>query len=251
MTLQTSFRNIRDKIGLSGNQLKILAAIFMTIDHAAFYLLNDDSPIYYVLRGIGRLAFPMFAFFIAEGCVHSKNRLKYLLTMAVFAVGAEIVYGIVNVPYMSVFMTFTLGIIAVYIYDGYTKIFENGEYIQAFMYFMLLIIYLAAVLFVNGFVKEFEYGFGGILIILLCYVFKNKMMKMTAYTFGNIFVAISSSMPILQLCSIASVPLMLLYNGKRGKRKMKYFFYIFYPAHVLIIILIGVLIAAIKQLVGV
>jgi len=67
---------------LSNNQLKMIALVCMTIDHIGAYILTD----WIILRIIGRIAFPIFAYMIAEGCAYTKNRKKYLGVMAVTAV---------------------------------------------------------------------------------------------------------------------------------------------------------------------
>ena len=67
---------------LSGNTLKILAAIFMLIDHAGLMLFDDNE----IMRIIGRLAYPIFAFMIAEGCKYTKNKIKYFATVFLFGV---------------------------------------------------------------------------------------------------------------------------------------------------------------------
>ena len=74
--------------GLTGNQLKLIALITMTLDHVGMLLL----PRVRILRAIGRIAFPIFAYMIAEGCQHTRNRKKYLLSMASFATVCQVVY---------------------------------------------------------------------------------------------------------------------------------------------------------------
>jgi len=78
----------KEKFGLSGNALKLIAIVIMTIDHIGMQLF----PNILMLRIIGRLAFPIFAYMIAEGCTYTKDRRKYLITIAVFAAVCQIVY---------------------------------------------------------------------------------------------------------------------------------------------------------------
>ena len=77
---------IPNKIGLSNNQLKILAIITMFIDHFGLQLF----PQLKILRIIGRIALPIFAYMIAEGCFYTKNRLKYLLQLLILGLGCHI-----------------------------------------------------------------------------------------------------------------------------------------------------------------
>ena len=75
------------RIGLTNNQLKALAMVSMLLDHVGLMLL----PEWNFLRILGRLAFPIFAYMIAEGCRHTKNRRKYLLTLLIMALGIQAV----------------------------------------------------------------------------------------------------------------------------------------------------------------
>ena len=77
-----------NSFGLSSNVLKILGAIFMLLDHVGYVLLPYNS----FLRAIGRLAFPIFAYMIAEGCRYTKNKLKYFLTVFILGALCQIVY---------------------------------------------------------------------------------------------------------------------------------------------------------------
>lgn len=75
---------------LTALHLKLIALMCMVVDHVGFSLLNDSSP----FRWIGRIAFPLYAFLIAEGCRHTKNRTRYLLRLCVFALISEIPYDL-------------------------------------------------------------------------------------------------------------------------------------------------------------
>ena len=65
--------------------LKLLAITAMTCDHAALAFLSSDSVLYYLMRGFGRITAPIMAFFIAEGFMHTKSRIKYLSRLGAFA----------------------------------------------------------------------------------------------------------------------------------------------------------------------
>ena len=112
---------------LSGSALKVIAVISMTIDHVALYVLAgylsmQDVWLYDVLRGIGRLAFPIFAFLVIEGFYHTHNILKYMATLLIFAIVSEIPWYLLG-QYGShnVLFTLLLGLIAVYLTDKISK----------------------------------------------------------------------------------------------------------------------------------
>ena len=89
MTLKPAF-------GLSGSALKVIAMISMVIDHVALYLMEYGTVLYETMRCIGRIAFPVFAFLIAEGFIHTRSRYKYFFTLLGFAVISEIPWYLLN-----------------------------------------------------------------------------------------------------------------------------------------------------------
>ena len=124
---------------LSSNQLKVIALIAMTLDHLGVQIFCDVL----ILRIIGRIAFPVFAYMISEGCRFTKNRRKYLLGIFLVAFLCQMVYFIfLKSLYQCIFVTFTLAIIGIYIID-YAKNKRDTKYIAlAFCYVFL--IYLLA-----------------------------------------------------------------------------------------------------------
>ena len=99
---------------LSGNALKLFALVFMTIDHIGYLLLDNYIP----FRIIGRLAFPIFAYMIAEGCKYTKNRARYLLTVFLTGAAFQIFYSIAERSlYMNIFITFSFSIALIYLFD--------------------------------------------------------------------------------------------------------------------------------------
>jgi len=232
---------------LSGNILKIIAAVCMTIDHIGYIFFPNIA----VFRIIGRVAFPIFAYMIAEGCRYTKNKLKYFLTIFVLAIGFQIVYFIFeNSFYMSVMVTFSIAILLVYAlqYVKYEFMADNRRVYKIILAILLLILSIVGVFILNIYV-QIDYGFFGCILPLLVSIFHyngerrflksldNHLTHVTMFFIGLILLAFFSGNS-LQLFGIMSVPLMLMYSGKRGKYKMKYFFYIFYPTHLVILYLI-------------
>ena len=103
---------------LSNNQLKMIALVCMTIDHIGAYILTDCI----ILRIIGRISFPIFAYMIAEGCTYTKNRKKYLGIMAITAFLYQTAYFVITGSLAQfILVTFTLSILLIYVTD-YAKI---------------------------------------------------------------------------------------------------------------------------------
>ena len=214
------------KKGLSGNQLKLIAALFMTIDHIGFILFPDII----ILRIIGRLAFPIFAFAISEGCRHTSNRRVYLMTLFTAAAAVQVIYTIATASlYMNIFVTLTLSVLSVIVFDK-AILHERKTSLAIFLSYMGIIFALCEILpqFIPGFC--IDYGFFGVLLPLWCYVDRNKKEQLLYFTIGLIL--LSASKGGIQYFSLLSVPLTALYNNTRGKAALKWFFYLYYPLHI-------------------
>ena len=229
---------------LSGNMLKIIAALAMVVDHVGVIFF----PKLVIFRMIGRLSFPIFAFMISEGCKHTKSRLRYFLTIALSAAVFQIVYFFaLGKLEMCIFVTFSISILLIYALDFLKEsLFDpNSDLVRKL---------LAAVLFVGGvsaafvidFFVDLDYDFAGCMVPVFASLFHstksspeilarldNKYTKVIAISAGLLFLAFANRE--IQFLSLLTIPLFLLYSGKRGRLKLKYFFYVFYPAHLVIL----------------
>ena len=221
--------------GLTNNQLKIIAMISMLIDHIGVELLPGND----VLRIIGRLAFPIFAYMIAEGCRYTRNRVKYL--SCIFGMGAVfqvVYYFFINSLYQGILITFSLSIITIYCIDGFIKnkspLFRAA--MTVIMVGVLFVVFAAPHLFKKqGF--EIDYGALGVMLPVVVYYARGKFGKVLSA--AAVLAAMGLFMGGVQWYALAAIPLLLLYNQKRGKLNLKYLFYIFYPTHLVVIYLIG------------
>ncbi len=221
---------------LSGNQLKIFAAITMTVDHIGAYLL----PHLIILRIIGRLAFPIFAYMIAEGCTYTKNRKKYLLTILAFGAVFQLVYFLVMGSLSQcIFVTFSMSIALIFALD---KAKNDLKYAPLALGAAVLVLFITEVLprLLSGTDFHIDYGLFGTLLPVFVYFGRGKWQKLLLLTIGLVLVSGTSS--FLQWFCLFSVPVLALYGGKRGRFKMKNFFYIYYPAHLVVIYLIAFII---------
>ena len=215
--------------GLSNNQLKIIALVTMTVDHIGAYLL----PQLLWLRIIGRLAFPIFAYMIAEGCRHTRSMGKYLGTMALFALVCQAVeFFIAGSLYMSIMVTFSMSILLIFLFQ---KAQKNP------LWAIPLVLWLVAVQFVceqlplllKGTDFSVDYGFIGVLIPCALYMMKNKTFRLVVL--AVLLAVLATDSHYVQWYALAAVPLIALYNGQRGKGNLKWLFYIYYPAHLAVI----------------
>ncbi len=229
---------------LSGNSLKLLAALFMLTDHTGLIFFPKCD----IFRIIGRLAFPMFAFFVAEGCRYTKNRLKHFLTLFLLALGIQIVYFFaVGQTNMSVFVTFSFSVLLIYILDNIKDLISKKEKTLGIIMLSLLfvLVSVAAALLDKLFIVD--YGFIGVMTPVfasLCHTRESSPEQIKKYD-TKLISLLCMAIPLIlhiifdekwyQFFSLLSLPLLYCYSGKRGSLKLKYFFYMFYPAHLVIL----------------
>ena len=121
---------------LSAFELKILACLFMLIDHVGVVLLVQ----YEWMRIVGRLSYPLFAFFIAEGCRYTKNKRRRFLSVFVLGVICEIVFVVSQGMYIgTILLTFSISILLIYLLQYAKKEYlvntKNGALLFAFIAF--------------------------------------------------------------------------------------------------------------------
>lgn len=226
------------KFGLTNNQLKIIAMVAMLLDHVGKVLL----PQYQILQIIGRLAFPIFAFMIAEGCYYTRNKIRYFLSVFLLGAGCQAVYIIWEKSfYMNILLTFSLSIIFIFSLENYKKTKEKR--IRILMLFtvitvLLIAVMLPVILIDQGFI--IDYGIFGVLLPVVIFYSPEKTRKLLFTAGVLIFLTLDLGGGI-QWFSLLAVPLLALYNQKRGKYNIKPLFYIFYPAHLVVIYLISII----------
>lgn len=217
--------------GLSGNALKIIAMLAMLIDHVGYYLF----PTLLVLRAVGRIAFPIFAYMIAEGYAHTRSRLRYFLTVAGVGVLSQLAATIgAGVLHMNILITFALAIAVAALSD---TLLQGTPRHQA-----LAGVALAGILFLVAGMPylsslSFDYGAVGVLLPPMLYRLRGQGEKLLAVALA--IAALSIGAHPVRWCALFAIPLLALYNGQRGKAKLKYLFYLFYPAHIAILWLLA------------
>lgn len=249
----SSLNTVKNKLCLlSGNTLKFIAAAAMLIDHVGI-LFFPDLPI---LRIIGRISLPIFSFMVAEGCRYTKNKLRYFLSVFSLALICQTVYFLHDGSLeMCILVTFSLAILAVYALQNFKDCIFSPDCSRAQKLIAALLFFLsiAAICFINIFL-DIDYGFGGCMLPLfasLTQAPKNSAnarireldcipIRVLVMGIGLVFLSIASGGR--QWFSLLALPLLLLYSGKRGSLKTKYFFYVFYPSHLVLLESISMLI---------
>lgn len=240
---------------LSANHLKIIAAVTMLIDHIGMIFL----PNVVILRLIGRLSFPIFAFMISEGARYTKNKLKYLLTIAGVGVGWQALQILLIGDFtLNILLTFTMSIAIIYMLDLLKRIFfDKREIVIKKIAFILIfvIVALAPYILSKAFSWfDYSYGFYGCMSAVFASVpcFNKTKAPSWLKKLDNIPVRLACmAIPMLiysaahgwtQFVCFVSFILLLFYSEKRGTANLKYFFYVFYPAHLTVLYIIYLLI---------
>lgn len=253
--------------GISGAILKWIALISMVIDHVAaasfvyaplaFRLLSISwiVEIYYLMRFIGRLAFPLFAFLIAEGFYYTKSRYRQLLSLIIFGIISQLPYryclGSAESWDFNIMLTLAWCYLALIFYDwGMKRLgISFGSFkhpvISSFLANLectLFLVFTAGVFGTCSYFLRLDYDWGAVLMILAFYVLRKR--RVIAVTIGIgflfLFMMLRGSFSYT-LALLVPWALLLIYNGQRGKQN-KWVFYWFYPVHLLVIILLRYLI---------
>ena len=213
-----------EKRRLSGNALKILAMIFMTCDHVAVELLPDWD----FLRIIGRLAMPIYAYMIAEGCRFTHDRKKYLWRLSSLALLCQVVYFFaVGSLYQCILVTFSLSVCLIWALETSPKSWG-------------LLVFLASAFLCEGLPvllkgTDFavDYGIVGVCLPALVYFGRTREEKLLGFTVGLVLLALQYGG--IQWFGLGAVSLLMLYSGERGKLPIGRLFYFYYPAHLVVI----------------
>ena len=211
---------------LDGTVLKLIACLSMFIDHLGAVCFSGMMG----FRIIGRLAFPIYCFLMVEGAVHTRNMKKYILRMGIFALISEVPFDLafyhrlVYTGHQNVFFTLGLGLLAIWFLEHPIEQLDIPD-----------VLYKLLVIIAAGLIAEFfntDYGFTGIAVICIFYYLRGQ--PQLKYPIAVILLAAMGGVEVYAV--LALIPI-LLYNGQRGRqtKAMQYGFYIFYPAHLLLI----------------
>lgn len=218
---------------MSSFVLKLIAIITMTIDHAGDVFIKHVSWMNY----IGRIAFPIFAFQISEGYIHTKNKKNYLIRLLTLAIASQFPFMLFRSTFttgfaLNIFATLFIGLIAIIGYEECVK--RINKWIG-----ILLVVCLAS----TANLLNTDYGAWGILIIFIFHLFKdNPKYRNLAYIglvllryLPNIIISNFAYQYIL-LCIGTLTPLLFInfYNGKKGT-DTKYLLYGYYPVHLVVL----------------
>jgi len=242
--------------------LKVIAVVTMIVDHVATiiimanpHLVEANPIVFNYMRYVGTISFPIFAYLIANGCVHTKNIYKYLVRLGILAIISEVPYdlafwghggGISFLNNTNIFYTLFLGVGAVAVYEWLRDVTRNIPVVN------LVVPVLAVVpFFASSQILGSDFSGVGVPLIFFLYVFDpmKKPFRIVIMTVNLLFyygrhfipaIAMSAPPAMFQHVALAlgfsliSVVLVAFYNQKIGVNSpwVKWGFYAFYPLHI-------------------
>ena len=214
---------------LNTTALKLIAVISMTIDHTGCILFSEQLWMSY----IGRLAFPIYAFLIVQGYIHTHDVKKYLIRLGLFALISEIPFNLmVSGRYFyrynqNVFFTLFIGLVSIMLMD---RLSRRLPLQYAFWSLVPVALGCGA-----AYMLDSDYSYMGILMIAIFYAarfdFPWQVISVGLIQFcmdGNQWFAVTAFVPLA------------LYNGKKGpgNKAVQWMFYLYYPLHLLVLCII-------------
>lgn len=212
--------------------LKLIAIIAMVLDHVGAVFFPSEMW----LRAIGRLTMPIMSYFASVGYRKTKSVPKYLLRLGIFALISEPFYYLLFNDHANDIFTIFLGVAALFIADWLKKKFKRG-WIVIFPY----IIACAAAILLKS-----DWSYAGVLFIIAFFYANESKIKILLYPLPVYALFMLEfytegieyfTLNLLQLTGLIALILLCFYTGKKGPN-MKYFFYVFYPLHLLVIYII-------------
>lgn len=235
--------------GLSAYQIKVIAIVAMTIDHIAWMWVPAVTAVGQCMHTIGRITAPIMCYLLVEGYIHTHDVRKYTFRLGIFAVVSAFAFyyyengtGISGgIPDFGMIYTLFIALLMLRVYDS--------EGITGWKKGVLVIMLFMLSLF--G-----DWAGIGVTWPLIMYIYRDnksiqlKLLAFTAFVFAAAVAAetaLSNPMypyaALFQLGTLLAVPVLAMYNGRLGGRRGgKWFFYIYYPLHMVVIRLIDVLI---------
>lgn len=223
--------------------LKIIACLTMLLDHIGAVFASDlgSYSLYYALRIIGRLAFPIYCFLLAEGVAHTKNPVKYGLRLVAGVLLAEIpfdlaLFGGITWQYQSVMVTLLLGFVMALVMEK----LDRTKLVPVIIF---------------GFLAELfqcDYGMWGIAMIALFAMTRDRQDRNNLQIIGMLIICYFMNSAAIQIFGIrvpielfavlALIPI-FLYTGKKstGSKLVQTIFYLFYPVHLLVLYIISIM----------
>lgn len=240
---------VNQKIGINRFMMKMLAIIAMTIDHIAWLLVDTATWQGQFMHFFGRLTAPLMCLFLVEGCFLTRNKVNYIRRLLVFALLSQVPFTLLSVSIQdliadpsvifnkaNILFNLLLGLLSIYVFDS--KLHDITR-----------VVVIGALLFLSLFMDW------GIYVITFCLVLSHfrddRKQQIIAYLLVAMALLLLADLgfnPAMPMLIFSWFPLGILlvpivwyfYNGKKGSNwGGRYFFYWYYPVHMLILALVA------------
>jgi hypothetical protein len=246
----------KKRIDVSSATLHIIAMASMLLDHSVKAFVKTDT----IFAVLGRLAFPIFAFMVVEGFLHTRSYGKYVLRMFIFAVISEVPYDLMKSQSLfdrydqNVMVTFLIALLLLKVIDLVKSKGKIWAYVLVSVAVSIVGLFLG--FWING-----DYGGFGILTVFVFYFFHERkwwtmLLQFICLSLINVLFigafqgnfdlpGLGLEIPVQGFALLALIPIWM-YHGRQGhhSKPFQYFCYAFYPLHMLIIALISRLLAS-------
>lgn len=240
--------------GITGSTLKRIALVSMLVDHLAASVIaklynipgflpeasrSGVEAFYNACRLFGRLAFPIYCFLLVEGFLHTSDKKRYAVRLFLFALISEIPFDwaingqLMNWEHQNVFFTLLLGFAAMW---GIDLVLQKLPLSSANLRIFAMAFIIIGVLILAWHVRA-DYGAAGVLVIVVLYLFHDNYPLAAAIGCLGLTAAVyveSAWSGRMQAAGVIGFLLAYYYNGQKG-RLNKYFYYLFYPVHLLLL----------------
>ncbi len=232
---------------MSRKSIKLIAIAAMTVDHIAFMFVAPGSVLYFVMRLIGRMTAPIMAFMLAEGFRYTRSRTKYLLRLSAFALISQpfycrMLFGHAPVNVLEYLMHWNV-------------MFTLAVALLSLMLLKSRLPQIPRMIFIGISISLAQFGDWSYLIpawtiIFFCYYKRDNRKLIVLYSLASVMLQTllylngfdSFALFSFQYGTLLALIPILMYNGERGnirhKNLNRWFFYVYYPAHMAVLLLI-------------
>ena len=260
--------NVREKMtnDVAGSTLKLIAIITMLIDHIGaailerYWMVNgydritsleeesvwvdNNAALYYsdfVIRSIGRIAFPIFCYLLVEGFYHTRSKAKYALRLFIFALLSDVPFdlafkGKLTFENQNVYFTLLFGLLCIWLVDIVVKHFSDKKVVVVLLSIPIVVTFMTIALLCRT-----DYSACGVATIFALYSIgtaekKKNKKPILSFVIGVLILSLFSS--TIEIFALVGLVFICRYEGRRGL-KLKYVFYLFYPLHLTVLYLIA------------
>ena len=237
---------------MNRNTIKPIAIAAMTIDHIAFMFVATDSALYFFMRLIGRMTAPIMTFLLTEGYRHTRSRKNYFRRLVIFAGISQPIYFLFvfgrlqqnlleYLTHWNVMTSLAIGLLILMLFDSRIQSCTS--------------IVLLGCLISLAYFCDWSYLIPAWTIIFFCYYKRNNKKMILLYALASVTLQTllnlkeydSFALLSFQYGTLLALIPISMYNGQRGnvrhQKLNRWFFYVYYPAHMVVLLIIKAMIA--------